>query len=116
MGGIGAPSPGMVFVEKTARFTPRLVFRRRFFEKNSPITNEKPTPGRISSPNKAPKKRLVWSLGSSFLGIYDTPGAPSFPRDKWIFKNTWGQTLSIGYNFCGNLEFLGETENGSFPG
>ena len=35
MGGIGAPSPGMVFVEQQARFTPIAEQSRRFPEKST---------------------------------------------------------------------------------
>ena len=61
MGGIGAPSPGMVFVEKPARFTP-IAEWRRLCPDNSPALyrpNIKQR-GELSPPIQAPKKNLFW--------------------------------------------------------
>ena len=78
---------------------------RRRFSKNSSLPTDNPTSGRISGTNQDPKKRPVRPLGSSFLGIYDSSGAPSFPLDKWIFKNARGPSPYPWGNFFGNLEF-----------
>ena len=69
MGGIGAHSPGMAFVEEQARFTPIAERYRRYFDKFAPLPTENQTAGRISGPNPAPKKRLVWRSGSSFFRV-----------------------------------------------
>ena len=105
MGDIGAPSPGMVFVEKSARFTPILEFRRRFSRKNRyPPKNRQR--GALAAQIRLRRSGSFGDWRASFLGVYDSTGAPSFPHDKWIFKNTGGG-LSRGGNFCGNLEFPG---------
>ena len=94
MGGIGAPAHGMVFVGKPARFTPLLEFRRRFFrEPPHPPARYPPKTrhrGALSAQIRLRRNGLFGDWESSFLGIYDSAGASSFPLDKWIFKNTGG--------------------------
>ena len=100
MGGIGAHSPGMVVVCEAGALH-RYSNSGVVFREISPLTAENPIAGRISGANPAPKKRLVWRLGSSFLGVRDFAGAPSSPPDKWVFKNTWGfKHLALGSFFA----------------
>ena len=71
----------MVFVENPAALH-RSMGEGVDFDDFTPPPAEIPTSGRIIGPNQAHRKRLNWRSLVQFLGIYDFPGAPSFPRDE----------------------------------
>ena len=82
MGRNGAPSPGMVFVEKQARFTPiRELGRRRFFEKitrRPPQTRQR---GALAAQISLRRNGMFGACESSFYGFMILPGRPRF---RWI--------------------------------
>ena len=74
MGGIGAHSPGMVFIEKPARFTP-IAERRRRFSRNLPFTGRKPDIGAHYRPKSEHEETACLAIGVQFFrGFTISPG------------------------------------------
>ena len=94
MEGIGEPSPGMVFVEKTARFTPILELGA-FFRGISLLPAENRRRGALEAQIRPRRNGLFGAWASAFfLGIYHSTGAPSSPLAKWTHVGGGPQTIS----------------------
>ena len=80
MGGIGAPSPGMVFVARRAlhRYSKSGAVFAKTSPRYPPKTRQR---GALAAQIRLRRNGLFGAWESSFLGIYDSSGAPSFPLD-----------------------------------